>query len=314
MVKKIKHVTLNRPKMMVATNDDPTRGTEENPYSIDEAYALYYAGLWVGGWVECYGYIPANLEDWGYYGSGSGTSGSCDPHEEEINPDDGDDGHGLGGNGDENGENGNQGGENHNGNQGNGNDGGGNTIGAPDNTLLQSQHYEYSLEIEANQGSIDFYNVLRCKEIDGESDVFAKGGKNIQCNRLEFNVFESEYKDPNNRISHDRDHVMEIKGGTWELYKFLVKNYSSLGEWGVVYNGGQNPTDSTPCIISTIFVEDGSNISIVEGYNSMVHSHPNSDRSPSTYDYIAARKFASKGYTFFGIVNRYNLSPSSYNP
>ena len=126
MVKQIKHVVLNRPKRMVATNDDPTRGSEENPYSIDEAYSLYYAGLWVGGWVECYGYIPADLEDWGYYGSDSGTSGSSDPYEEEINPDDGDDGHGLGGNGDENGENGNQGGENQNGNQGNGNAGGGN--------------------------------------------------------------------------------------------------------------------------------------------------------------------------------------------
>ena len=126
MVKKIKHVVLNRPKRMVATNDDPTKGTQTNPYSIDEAYALYYAGLWVGGWVECYGYIPADLEDWGYYGSGSGTSGSCDPHEEEINPDDGDDGLGHGGNGDENGENGNQGGENQNGSQGGGDTGGGN--------------------------------------------------------------------------------------------------------------------------------------------------------------------------------------------
>ena len=153
MVKKIKHVVLNRrtppplcsspfqgDSWMVATNDDPTIGTQENPYTLEEFNRLVLIGEWPGGWVEFFGFVPWNLEDW--YGSFSSSDWDCSSsYEEEINPGDGDDGLGHGGNEDENGENREE--ENQNGNQGNGNAGGGNTIGAPDNTLLQSQHYEY---------------------------------------------------------------------------------------------------------------------------------------------------------------------------
>lgn len=50
--------------------------------------------------------------------------------------------------------------ENQNGNQGNGNDGGGNTIGAPDNILLQSQHYEYLKDWNKNNCVYDTNNSL----------------------------------------------------------------------------------------------------------------------------------------------------------
>ena len=136
MVKKIKHVVLNRrtppplcsspfqgDSWMVATNDDPTIGTQENPYTLEEFNSLVLIGEWPGGWVEFFGFVPWNLEDW--YGSFSSSDSDCtSSSEEEINPGDGDDGLGHGGNEDENGENKEE--ENQNGNQGNGNDGGGN--------------------------------------------------------------------------------------------------------------------------------------------------------------------------------------------
>ena len=77
MVKKIKHVTLNRrtphplcsspfqgDSWMVATNDDPTIGTQENPYTLEELNSLVLIGEWPGGWVEFFGFVPWNLEDW----------------------------------------------------------------------------------------------------------------------------------------------------------------------------------------------------------------------------------------------------------
>lgn len=37
MVKLIKHIELSRPKkVMAAKNNDPTKGTPENPYTVDE--------------------------------------------------------------------------------------------------------------------------------------------------------------------------------------------------------------------------------------------------------------------------------------
>ena len=60
MVKKIKHVVLNRPKRMVASNDDPTKGTQTNPYTQEEFYAMLDNETWTGGWVEGMGYaLPA---------------------------------------------------------------------------------------------------------------------------------------------------------------------------------------------------------------------------------------------------------------
>ena len=76
MVKKIKHVTLNRPKRMLATNDDPTRGTEENPYTWEEFTELWFMNEWYGGWVEGQGFISWDLNASDYSDDGSLTSGS----------------------------------------------------------------------------------------------------------------------------------------------------------------------------------------------------------------------------------------------
>ena len=124
MVKKIKHVVLNRPKRMVATNDDPTIGTQENPYTLEEFNWLVLIGEWPGGWVEFFGFVPWNLEDW--YGSFScSDSVSSYPDDDDDNDDDehGADGNEEGGehHGEDNHEGKNQGGNHDEGNHGGGN-------------------------------------------------------------------------------------------------------------------------------------------------------------------------------------------------
>ena len=89
MVKKIKHVVLNRrtppplcsspfqgDSWMVATNDDPTRGTEENPYTWEEFIELWFMNEWYGGWVEGQGFISWDFNVSDYSDDGSLTSGS----------------------------------------------------------------------------------------------------------------------------------------------------------------------------------------------------------------------------------------------
>ena len=133
MVKKIKHVTLNRPKRMVTTNDDPTIGTQENPYTLEEFNSLVLIGEWPGGWVEFIGFVPWNLADW--YGSFSSSDHvSSYPDDDDDNDDDehGADGNEEGGEhqGEYNHEGKNQGGNHDEGNHGGGNgDSGGNENG-----------------------------------------------------------------------------------------------------------------------------------------------------------------------------------------
>ena len=327
MVKKIKHVALNRrtppplcsspfqgDSWMVATNDDPTRGTEENPYSIDEAYSLYYAGLWVGGWVECYGYIPADLEDWGYYGSGSGTSSSCDPYEEEINPGDGDDGLGHGGNEDENGENKEE--ENQNGNQGNGNTGGGginsNEEIEGDNSGVDVMHHQYVFPKEYDLN--DMTSIITSESIEGAYDVFRANNKSFKIGghlTINYHPIEFNWTDGNTQITYYRNHMIIITGGTWALFKFLVRNISY--EWQALYNGGLQINDNTPCEIRTVLVERAIHSIPTTGYNSMIHSHPDSTIA-SDGDKASAYEYSLIGYNYFAIVNKFNFSPQKYNP
>ena len=139
MVKKIKHVALNRrtppplcsspfqgDSWMVATNDDPTIGTQENPYTIEEFNWLVLIGEWPGGWVEFFGFVPWNLEDW--YGSFSCSDNVSSYPDDDDDNDNDDDEHGADGNeegGEHHGED-NHEGENQGGNQDEGNHGGGN--------------------------------------------------------------------------------------------------------------------------------------------------------------------------------------------
>ena len=105
MVKKIKHVVLNRrtppplcsspfqgDSWMVATNDDPTIGTQENPYTLEEFNWLVLIGEWPGGWVEFFGFVPWNLADW--YGSFSCSDNVSSYPDDDDDNDNDDDEHG----------------------------------------------------------------------------------------------------------------------------------------------------------------------------------------------------------------------------
>ncbi len=307
MIKKIKHVVLNRPKRMVATNDDPTIGTQENPYTLEEFNWLVMTGEWPGGWVEFFGFVPWNLEDW--YGSFSSSDSDCTSSEEENNPGDGDDGLGHGGNEDENGENKEE--ENQNGNKGNGNDGGSvgndNNGECGDSTNLNI-HYSYRINLEEkNPANVD--TMIVRTQIDGNKDLFMFNGTQYECNKLEFRKVEVNYTKDNVY----RPYSLEITGGTWSLFKLLVRKHGSLGEWQALYNGGDTPSDTIPCIIRTIFAPRAMKGDPISGYNSMVHSHP-SGTLPSSDDRVTANLYAKQNYIYFGIVDKYSLTPKEFLP
>lgn len=58
MNKILKKVKLNAPAS-TSTGVDPTKGTPENPYTIEEYYAMLDNATWIGGWVEGIGYQEA---------------------------------------------------------------------------------------------------------------------------------------------------------------------------------------------------------------------------------------------------------------
>ena len=93
-----------------------------------------------------------------------------------------------------------------------------------------------------------------------------------------------------------------------------MENYGIEEEWQVLYTGGKNPNDDTKCIIRTIFVEDRMSGEIISGYDSMVHSHPDSNTGASDADRFTAYLYEQQDYSFFGIVNPYSLVPNDFEP
>ena len=126
MTKIIKKVTLNAPAS-TSTGVDPTKGTQENPYTKEEYEELCRLGLWTHGWfvegigiiypdvviTSSYPYYPIEDEDDDWYDDGTNPHPNPSPDETGGNggnyPPDG--GGGGGGNG-TGGGNGNNGGGN----------------------------------------------------------------------------------------------------------------------------------------------------------------------------------------------------------
>lgn len=310
MAKIIKKVKLNAPASTLS-GMDPTKGTLENPYTKEEYEELCRLGLWTHGWfvegigiiypdvviTSSYPYYPIEDEDDDWYDDE--TNPHPNPSPDETGGNGGNYPPGGGGGGGGNGTGG-----------GNGNNGGGNGNGQHNGD--GRKHYEYSLSDTKNNEISDFENKIIKTEIQGDSDYFIIGGERYICNEAFELFFEKiDYRD--NRGSHyDRNKVMVIKGATWKLYKLLVEIYGVEEEWQVLYTGGKNPSDDTKCIIRTIFVEGRMYGGIISGYNSMVHSHPDSNSSADDADRFAAYVYEQKGYSFFGIVNPYNLVPNEF--
>ena len=131
MSKIIKKVTLNAPAS-TSTGTDPTKGTEENPYTYQEYLDLFCANQWRGGYVEGYGYkgmqdIPEVIIYGDYYlGSGVNPFDDDDWYDDGINPHPNPSPDDTGGNGGNYPPGGGGGGGGNGTGGGNGNDGGGN--------------------------------------------------------------------------------------------------------------------------------------------------------------------------------------------
>ena len=143
MVKKIKQIKLNRPQKAMAANSDPTIGTQENPYTIEEFDWLVFTGEWTGGWVECYGYVPWNLEEW-YDGDSFSTFSSFpfeddDDDEPEEHEGNGSNKHNEDNNPNDNNENENQNGNNNGENNGGGNGDAGESVDNSNNNPISTQ-------------------------------------------------------------------------------------------------------------------------------------------------------------------------------
>ena len=322
MGKIIKKVMLNAPASTSTTSTpsassgqtgvDPTKGTETNPYTYREYEDLFRANQWRGGYVEGHGYkdmydIPDIVIYGDYYiGSGDNPFDDDDWDDDGINPHPNPSPDETGGNG------GNYppGGGGGNGTGGgNGNNGGGNGNGQ--NNGEGRKHYEYSISSVPNSEIQDFENKIIKTEIDGDNDYFIVNNDRYKCDetfKLYFMDISYEPEDSDN----DRNKLMVIEGGTLKLYKLLVENYGTEEEWQVLYTGGENFHDGTKCIIRTIFVYNGMCGDPIEGFDSMVHSHPDSNTGADDADKYAAYLYEKEGYTFFGIVNPNSLTPNEF--
>ncbi|MCR5316531.1 MAG: hypothetical protein K6E52_11610 [Bacteroidaceae bacterium] len=312
MAKIIKKVTLNAPAS-TSTGVDPTKGTEENPYTKEEYDELRRLGLWTHGWfvegigivlpdvviTSSYPYDPIEDEDDDWNNDDDWDDDGINPH---PNPSPDETG-GNGGNYPPGGGGGNGTGG------GNGNNGGGNGNGQ--NNSDGRKHYEYSISSVPNSKIQDFENKIIKTEIDGDNDYFIVNNERYKCDKT-FKLYFMDICYKPKDSANDRNKLMVIEGGTWKLYKLLVENYSNEGEWQIVYNGGATPSDDTKCVIRTIFVYDGMCGDPIDGFNSMVHSHPYSDLNPSDPDKYAAYIYEKEGYSFFGIVNSKTLIPKEF--
>lgn len=299
-----------------STGVDPTKGTQENPYTWEEYEELRNLGLWTQGWfVEGHGillpdvivsscYPSQTLEDeddvWDNW-----DNDGINPHP-NPSPDE------TGGNGGNYPPGGGGGGGGNSTGGGNGNNGGNNGNGQ--NNGEGRKHYEYSLSNIKNIDILDLEDKIIKSEIEGDCDYFIVGNERYKCNET-FELFFVKIAYRDNRYSYfDRNKVMVIKGVTWKLYKLLVQNYGYEEEWQAIYKGGATPKDNTNCIIRTIFVEGRMCGNPIEGFDSMVHSHPDSNTGADDADKYAAYLYEKEGYTFFGIVNPYSLVPNDFKP
>lgn len=73
----------------------------------------------------------------------------------------------------------------------------------------------------------------------------------------------------------------QIKNGDYGLFKFLADNTDV--EWGAMYSGGLNPSDSTSCLLQTSHNNGECHVSFCwSDFDTFVHSHPEDGRQNAT--------------------------------
>ena len=311
MVKLIKHIELNRPKKVTAAkNNDPTKGTPESPYTVDEYLQLWFDNEQCGGYVEGFGLIDefGNLIDsWGSDDSFSSFSSFPFDDEENENEPEEHEGNGSNQNNEENNSDGNNEKEQQNSNN-NGENGGGvhnegdNGVGDnDDSTVPSATHHIYTFTNEYPEfEEWNRLNIEATPELEYDTIVYKK--KTYIFNGLLSapEYIDITYSDAKNITHHTK--FMILSGATWGLYKFLTDAYRV--EWLAVYNGeGNNPSDDTPCTIITLYDTTCCNIDVPpSGFVNAVHSHPlGGSRSPE--DLVSAAIFEKFGYRFLGIYD-----------
>lgn len=217
MVKIIKKVKLNAPKRS-SSSSDPTKGTQENPYTQEEFYA-FEPDEWPGGWVEGMGYVLPTI-----YINSSMPSDVSDPFGswDDINPgtdgsgtDDGSNGSGTG-NGDSSGGGGNG---------GSGSNTGGNS-GSDGNSSNKDNESGNNNDQNSNHGItyiIDSYG--NCK-IDTEVPT---GVYQIKAGNSTFSL-PGELQAYRGTLDSDD---LNFKA-SFDLFKFLARN--TIVEWAFSYD------------------------------------------------------------------------------
>lgn len=328
MTKIIKKVTLNAPAS-TSTGVDPTKGTQENPYTKEEYEELCRLGLWTHGWfvegigiiypdvviTSSYPYYPIEDEDDDWNNDDDWYDDGTNPHP-NPSPDE------TGGNGGNYPPDGGGGGGGNGTGGGNGNNGGGNGPTEESDEEWDSHHHNF----EILKGTIDSYDmglkvVITPNNLD--YDVFIFNGQWV--------IFNGHLNKPIRTLGTYIDHShnstdchatsFEIHDGTWELYKKLVRLYKNA-EWAayffvdismIDYNedgfpNGESlnssfPKDSTKCIISTINNVSACVVDYYNGVNCFVHSHPHNNNPDKLDRHEASIAFYENGnYKLFAIV------------
>ena len=330
MVKIIKKFRLNAPASTSTTGGDSTKGTQTNPYTWEEYELLNSQGCWQGAFVEGHGYVIPDAfvitsylrgselgSDWEGYEWNEDDAGNHlpNPSPDEIN-NNGNAGGGGGGNGNAGGGgNGSGEGSGNNGNSPNNNDGRKHHKIVID--LVQRVADEI-FTLNENQGYVD-------NEYSYDEIIFKRDNNTVATVHYDGYIPEApiikekQYIDYSNYDRTRYATLLIIKGGTWKLYKDLVKAYRV--EWGAHYfkdipedcakkNGfpiGKkielHPDDNRECIIVSVNNPTACLATEFEGNNCRVHSHP-SNAYESLEDQIAASKaFYENGYKLFAIVH-----------
>lgn len=92
----------------------------------------------------------------------------------------------------------------------------------------------------------------------------------------------------NYSYGHDQEGT-QIENGDYGLFKFLADHTDV--EWGAMYSGGLNPSDSTACLLQTSHENGVCNTSFCwSDYDTFVHSHPRDGAKQPTHSDEEAKK------------------------
>ena len=326
MTKIIKKVTLNAPAS-TSTGVDPTKGTQENPYTKEEYEELCRLGLWTHGWfvegigiiypdvviTSSYPYYPIEDEDDDWNNDDDWYDDGTNPHP-NPSPDE------TGGNG---------GNYPPGGGGGGGNSTGGGNNGNGQNNGEGRKHHKIVIDLDESNKEVGFKLKTDYLEIDYPYDliIFEKEGKveaNIEYDGYLTNpqIKNVDYQDLSNPpvCPIYSANALIIRNGTWKLYKELVKVYNV--EWAAHYYkeipanckkkdgfpiGAKiepYPDDNRECIIISVNNPTACVGLAFNGMNCHVHSHPSNTEESDPDKYEAYKKYDNNKYKLFAIINR----------